>query len=64
MESIELERGWLARQMQEVRQDVQRWPEVLAPLRTLNASLVHRSSVPENAPGRALTPTTATDTQK
>ncbi|GEM_PF-1404750 len=46
MESIELDRGWLARQMQEVREDVQNWPKVLAPLRTLNASLVYRSDVP------------------
>lgn len=47
MESIKLEPGWLARQMQEVRAEVQNWPPALMPLRSLNASLVHRSEVPE-----------------
>jgi len=47
MESIKLEPGWLARQMREVREEVLRWPEVLVPLTTLNASLVHRSNTPE-----------------
>jgi hypothetical protein len=44
MESIKLEHGWLARQMKEVREEVRGWPEVLKPLRTLNASLVHCSN--------------------
>lgn len=64
MESIELERGWLARQMQEVRQDVQRWPDVLAPLRTLNASLVHRSGVQGDSPEHPLKPAESADTQR
>jgi hypothetical protein len=47
MESIELDRGWLARQMHEVRQEVRNWPDVMMPLRTLNSSLVHRTNVAE-----------------
>ena len=39
METIELEKGWLERQMDEVRRDVAKWPDVLKPLTTLNASL-------------------------
>jgi hypothetical protein len=39
METIELEKGWLERQMVEVRRDVANWPDVLKPLTTLNASL-------------------------
>lgn len=64
MESIELERGWLARQMHEVRQDVQSWPAVLTPLRTLNSSLVYRSNLPETTNDQALNRTTSTDAQK
>ena len=41
METIELEKGWLVRQMEEVRQKVEKWPDVLKPLLTLNSSLVH-----------------------
>lgn len=56
MESIKLEPGWLARQMQEVRAEVQNWPPALMPLRTLNASLVHRSIVPEVSNNQAEKP--------
>jgi len=45
MESIELEKGWLARQMEEVRREVEKWPEVLQPLRSINASLIHPPSL-------------------
>ena len=64
MESIELERGWLARQMREVRQDVQNWPDVLKPLRTLNSSLVYRSNLPECSNDQPLNRTTSTDEPK
>lgn len=40
MDTIELEEGWLARQMEEVQRDVEGWPDVLKPLITINASLV------------------------
>lgn len=40
MESIKLEKGWLARQMQEAQKSVKQWPEILWPLRHLNESLV------------------------
>ena len=39
METIELEKGWLARQMEEVRREVEKWPDVLLPLRTINSAL-------------------------
>ena len=45
MESIELEKGWLARQMEEVRLNVEKWPEVLQPLRTINSALIHPPSL-------------------
>ena len=64
MESIELERGWLARQMREVRQEVQSWPDVLTPLRTLNSSLVYRANLPETTNDQALNRTTSTDAPK
>lgn len=44
MESVKLEKGWLACQMQEVREEVKQWPEILWPLRRLNESLVHDST--------------------
>ena len=61
MESIKLERGWLARQMQEVRENVQYWPDVLAPLRTLNASLVHQSNQPGSSNEQAVKRPEASD---
>ena len=45
METIELEKGWLARQMEEVRRDVENWPEVLKPLTRLNSSLVDQQAI-------------------
>ena len=45
MESIELEKGWLARQMEEVRLNVEKWPEVLQPLKTINSALIHPPSL-------------------
>jgi len=45
METIELEQGWLARQMTEVRREVQSWPDVLKPLTTINSSLVHSTGL-------------------
>lgn len=42
METIALEEGWLVRQMQEVRREVESWPEVMMPLTTINASLVRQ----------------------
>ncbi len=45
METIDLEKGWLERQMDEVRREVENWPEVLKPLTSLNSSLVHRHGV-------------------
>ena len=45
MKSIELEKGWLARQMEEVRLNVEKWPEVLQPLRTINSALKHPPSL-------------------
>jgi hypothetical protein len=47
METIELERGWLERQMDEVRRDVANWPDVLKPLTTLNSSLTSHDNVIE-----------------
>jgi len=43
METIELEKGWLERQMDEVRRDVEKWPEVLKPLKTINSDLTTRT---------------------
>ncbi len=48
MEAIELEQGWLVRQMEEVRREVASWPDAVKPLRTINASLVQQPSVAEN----------------
>ncbi len=48
MDTIELEKGWLARQMTEVRTNVQSWPEVLKPLTTINSSLVHTIGLDDN----------------
>ena len=42
METIELEEGWLVRQMQEVRRETQDWPAVMEPITSINASLVHQ----------------------
>lgn len=50
METIELEKGWLSRQMREVCQDAQDWPEVLKPLASINASLVHQPTDPISRP--------------
>ena len=61
MESIELERGWLARQMQEVHEKVQDWPEVLTPLRTLNASLVRQPNQPGSPNEQAVKRTEASE---
>jgi hypothetical protein len=44
METIELEEGWLVRQMTEVRREAESWPEVMKPITTINASLVHQPS--------------------
>ena len=62
MESIKLEPGWRARQLQEVRAEVQNWPAALMPLRTLNASLVHRASVPEVSNIKAAKPPVSFET--
>lgn len=42
METIQLQKGWLVRQMEEVRRDVEEWPEVLKPLTTINSALTTR----------------------
>jgi hypothetical protein len=42
METIELEEGWLIRQMQEARREFDNWPEVKKRLATINESLVHQ----------------------
>jgi hypothetical protein len=44
METIELEKGWLIRQMVEVRREAENWPEVMKSIITINASLVHQPS--------------------
>ena len=36
----ELEPGWLARQMKETMAQCRDWPDVLKPLRSLNAELI------------------------
>lgn len=64
MKSIELDRGWLARQLKEVREEVQTWPTVLAPLRTLNASLAYPSSAPDESNPDTLLPAEISDSQK
>lgn len=56
MESIELEKGWLVRQMEEVRQEVEKWPDVLKPLMTMNSSLVHPKSLDNRLPQRCSIP--------
>jgi hypothetical protein len=56
METIELEQGWLARQMKEVRREVQSWPEVLKPLTTINSSLVHSTALNDNLTQQVSTP--------
>jgi hypothetical protein len=45
METIELEKGWLFRQMEETIREVDKWPDVMKPLTTINASLVHQPAV-------------------
>lgn len=50
METIELEKGWLIRQMVEVRQKSGNWPDVMQPLMTLNDSLIHPSTAPDRHP--------------
>ena len=45
METIEFEKGWLAREMEEVRREVEKWPDVLLPLRTINSALKHPPSL-------------------
>lgn len=39
MKEIQLEKGWLARQMKEVREQVDKWPEELKILRNINKDL-------------------------
>ena len=48
METIEFEKGWLAREMEEVRREVEKWPDVLLPLRTINSALKHPPSLKVN----------------
>lgn len=50
METIELEEGWLVRQMTEVRRDAENWPDVMKPITTINASLVHQPSASNSHP--------------
>jgi len=64
MEPIQLEPGWLARQMREVRLEVEKWPDVLNPLRSLNSALVYRDTLPEAAKDKALNRTAPTGEQK
>ncbi|MEI7699838.1 MAG: hypothetical protein WCK86_08590 [Planctomycetia bacterium] len=64
MEPIQLEPGWLARQMREVRLEVEKWPDVLNPLRSLNSALVYRDTLPEGAKDKALNRTAPTGEQK
>ncbi len=45
METIEFEKGWLTREMEEVRREVEKWPDVLQPLRTINSALIHPPSL-------------------
>jgi len=44
MEIIELEGGWLVRQMEEVQQEVSSWPIELRRFLSINDSLVHKPS--------------------
>jgi hypothetical protein len=64
MEPIQLEPGWLARQMREVRLEVEKWPDVLNPLRSLNSALVYRDTLPEATKDKALSRTAPTGEQK
>lgn len=43
MAKIELEKGWLNRQLEEVHDEVKDWPPEWRILRTINASLVKDS---------------------
>lgn len=50
METIELEKGWLFRQMEETIREVDKWPEVMKPLTTINASLIHQPLAADQIP--------------
>lgn len=62
METIELEDGWLFRQMEETIREVDKWPEVMKQITTINASLVHQPStghqnpVPQSRQAEAVNP--------
>lgn len=51
MEAIELEKGWLERQMEEVRSSAKSWPDVMKPITSINASLVHQPASTEGSSG-------------
>lgn len=55
METIELEKGWLIREMEEVQQKSGNWPDVMRPLMTLNDPLIH-PSIPHRIDIRRRTP--------
>ncbi len=43
MQTLVLEQGWLARQLQEVQEEVAKWPDIVKQLGSINAELVHSS---------------------